>query len=258
MARLLIVIVLFACILIVVIEGMDRVDSTRPPRDIPPAATSTSAILSPGYPRRPLGLEQVTVIGVVDGDTVVVWWQGREERVRLIGLNTPETMDPRRPVQCFGFQASVATTEMLEGQRVWMEADPSQSDRDRYDRLLRYLWLEDGRIANLELIRLGFGSEYTYDTPYAYRDPFLEAESEARQAGRGLWSATTCDGDFDRPIVPTPTIPPDNCDPAYPEICVPPPPPDLDCSDIPYRNFRVLPPDPHQFDGGQDGIGCEG
>ena len=49
-----------------------------------------------------------------------------------------------------------------------------------------------------------------------------------------------------------------NCDPSYPDVCIPPPPPDLDCSDIPYRNFRVLPPDPHHFDGNGNGIGCEG
>ena len=55
----------------------------------------------------------------------------------------------------------------------------------------------------------------------------------------------------------TPPPPPGNCDPAYPDVCIPPPPPDLDCSDIPYRNFRVLPPDPHHFDGDGDGTGCE-
>ena len=56
---------------------------------------------------------------------------------------------------------------------------------------------------------------------------------------------------------PTATQEPDNCDPSYPTVCIPPPPPDLDCTDIPYRNFRVLPPDPHNFDGDGDGVGCE-
>ena len=56
---------------------------------------------------------------------------------------------------------------------------------------------------------------------------------------------------------PKPTEPPPNCDPSYPTVCIPPPPPDLDCPDIPYRNFQVLPPDPHNFDGDNDGIGCE-
>jgi micrococcal nuclease len=133
---------------------------------------------------------------VVDGDTIDVQLSGGEARVRLIGINTPESVDPRRPVECFGQEASASAAAMLDGQTVLLESDPSQGDRDRFSRLLRYVWLEDGRMVNLEQIAQGFAAEYTFDTPYKYRELFRDAQREAREAGRGLWAATTCDGDF--------------------------------------------------------------
>ncbi len=210
------------------------------------------------YPPMPRGLEAGQVVSVVDGDTVDVEVDGERLRLRLIGLNTPESVDPRRPVQCFGREASAQAKALLAGQSVRLESDPSQSEQDRYGRLLRYLWLADGRLFNLEMIHQGYAHEYTYSVPYKYQSAFREAEAAAHAAERGFWSADTCAGDTARPAGPPPTATPSNCDPAYPDVCIPSPPPDLDCGDIPDRAFRVLPPDPHRFDGGGDGIGCEG
>jgi len=134
------------------------------------------------------------VVKVVDGDTIDVDIDGTIERLRLIGVDTPETVDPRKPVQCFGREASDRTKEMLAGQEVFLEADPSQGERDKYGRLLRYVILQDGTDLNLSLIADGYAHEYTYDDPYAYQADFKAAEEEARRAERGLWSPTTCAG----------------------------------------------------------------
>ena len=250
-----------------------------------PAAPAAAPGGSPSLVQ-PAGLPTAAVVEVIDGDTVDVRINSQVVRIRLIGIDTPEVVDPRRPVECFGREASAKAHELLDGQTVAFEADPSQDDRDRYGRSLRYLWLPDGRLFNLEMIAQGYAFEYTYNVPYQYQQSFKQAEQDARAQQRGLWSPATCNGE-PRPadVAPAPTAAPPpppadvapaptavpvappaptaasepagNCDPSYPDVCIPPPPPDLDCGDIPYRNFRVLPPDPHRFDRDKDGIGCE-
>ena len=120
---------------------------------------------------------------VIDGDTIVVRGIGR---VRLIGVDTPETVDPRRPVQFFGREASAFTKRLLEGQPVRLEYDRERTDR--YGRTLAYVFLPDGTFANAEIVRLGYGHAYTR-FPFRYLDRFRRLEREARQAGRGLWGA---------------------------------------------------------------------
>ena len=120
---------------------------------------------------------------VVDGDTIVVRGVGR---VRLIGVDTPETVDPRRPVERFGQEASAFTKRLLEGKRVRLEYD--QDRTDRYGRTLAYVYLPDGTFANAEIIRRGYGHAYTR-FPFKYLDRFRQLEQEARRAGRGLWGA---------------------------------------------------------------------
>lgn len=144
-----------------------------------------------------------TVASVIDGDTLrVALADGRRETVRLIGLNAPETGDGRRAVQCFGREATARLRELADGREVWLAADPTQDTRDRYGRLLAYGWLADGTLLNRAMIDEGFANEATYDRPYTLRDTFRAAAAAARRAERGLWSPSTCAGDYGAPPLP--------------------------------------------------------
>ena len=133
-----------------------------------------------------------SVVKVVDGDTISVNINGITETIRLIGINTPETVDPRKPVECFGIEASNKAKELLTGKKVILESDPTEGERDKYQRLLRYVWMEDGTFFNKKMISDGYAYEYTYDTPYKYQAEFKQAETEARLAKRGLWDDDAC------------------------------------------------------------------
>lgn len=157
----------------------------------------------------------VTVIRVVDGDTVdVAYEDGHTERIRLIGMDTPETVDPRKAVQCYGAEASARAHELLDGQTVTLEMDPSQGERDRYSRLLAYLRLVDGSNFAEVMIAEGYAHEYTYRTPYAYQEAFRAAELSARDQQVGLWSSDTCSGEAypsdldDEPAAEAPMVDP--------------------------------------------------
>lgn len=121
------------------------------------------------------------VTRVVDGDTIDIQRIGR---IRLIGVDTPETVDPRRPVQRFGKEASDFLKRLVEGQRVRLEYD--QERRDAYNRTLAYVFLPDGTFVNAEIIRQGYGFAYTR-FPFRYLEEFRQLERGARKAGRGLW-----------------------------------------------------------------------
>lgn len=120
---------------------------------------------------------------VVDGDTIIVRGVGR---VRLIGVDTPETVSPGRPVEFFGREASAFTKRLLEGRSVRLEYDRERTDR--YGRTLAYVHLADGTFANAEIVRRGYGHAYTR-FPFRYLDQFRQLEREARGAGRGLWNS---------------------------------------------------------------------
>ena len=136
------------------------------------------------------GLSQV--IKVIDGDTIDVEINGKVQRVRLIGINSPETADPRKPVECFGGEAANRTKEILTGKKVRLEEDTTQDNKDKYNRLLRYVFLKDGTNFNKLMISEGFAYEYTYDLPYKYQIEFKNAEKEARNTKRGLWADNAC------------------------------------------------------------------
>lgn len=136
----------------------------------------------------------ILVEKVVDGDTIKVKINNKIESIRLIGVDTPELVDRRKMVQCFAKEASVKTKELLEGKMVRLENDPTQGDKDVYQRPLRYVYLEDGTLINKKLIEEGFGFEYTYKLPYKYRDDFKKAQLSASEQHRGLWAKESCNG----------------------------------------------------------------
>jgi micrococcal nuclease len=122
-----------------------------------------------------------TVVRVIDGDTIML---NGEERVRLIGIDTPETVHPGRPVECYGREASAYLKKALQGRRVRLEFD--QQHKDRYGRTLAYLYRSDGTFVNAEMIRQGYAHAYTR-YPFRHLEQFRKLERDARQAGRGLW-----------------------------------------------------------------------
>lgn len=211
----------------------------------------------------------VELIRVDDGDTIEAMVDGRHERVRLVGIDTHENGGPYQPVECYGPEASDVLTRLLGiGGRIAVERD--REDRDQYGRLLRWVWADFGAgevyLLNEALVRAGYAERFR-DTPNRrYVDEIIAAEAFARGHDLGLWGA--CDARNPGRAVPpgapapattrVPGAPRAGCDAAYPDVCIPPPPPDLQCSDIPDRHFRALPPDPHHFDGNGDGIACEG
>ncbi len=133
---------------------------------------------------------QVKVLRVVDGDTIEVEYSGQARRLRYIGVNTPETVDPRRPVQCFGKEASNENKRLLEGKPVFLEKDVSETDK--FGRLLRYVFLklDDGTtlFVNDYLVREGFAQVDTFPPDVKYRERFVAAQKEARENNKGLWA----------------------------------------------------------------------
>lgn len=130
----------------------------------------------------PKPVSVVTVSRVVDGDTIVI---NTGEKVRLIGINTPETVDPRASVQCFGKEASDYAKNLLTGSVVTLEKDIS--DKDKYGRLLRYVY-KDGQLVNELLVHEGFARVATYPPDVKYQQKFQEAEKFARTHNLGLWN----------------------------------------------------------------------
>jgi micrococcal nuclease len=132
------------------------------------------------------------VIRVVDGDTFVVLKEEKEVKVRLIGVDTPESVDPRKKVECFGKEASVFLQSLIEGKYVRLEQDMTQANVDVYGRLLRYVYLSDNGLVNDKLIREGYAHEYTYKVPDIKQGQFKQAQKEAREKMRGLWAPGAC------------------------------------------------------------------
>lgn len=134
------------------------------------------------------------VTRVVDGDTLVVNINGVDEKIRLIGINTPETVDSRKTIECFGKEATKRMEELADGELVRLESDDSQGTRDVYGRLLGYVYLQDGQMLNRKMVAEGYANEYTYMTPYKYQQDFRDVQNIARISERGLWSPETCNG----------------------------------------------------------------
>lgn len=194
----------------------------------------------------PTNRQIAKVVKVVDGDTIVL---ESGQVVRYIGIDTPETSDPRKPVQCFGHEAASKNKELVLGKTIELEKDISETDK--YNRLLRYIYIDD-LFVNDYLVRNGYAYSSPYPPDVAYQDQLDQAEQEARNNNRGLWSS--CPNN----IIPS-AQKPNNQITQQPEN-------DRDCSDFKTQNEAQLfyeanggpQSDSHRLDVDKDGIACEG
>lgn len=203
---------LLALILLVLIAacGGEGPKTTYPAAETttPTASPSATLVLTPRPPASPTlqpaatapapspatGRILAQVVRVIDGDTVDVVFDGQQHRVRYIGIDTPETVDPRLPVECFGREATQRNRELVEDKTVELEKDISETDR--FDRLLRYVWV-DGQMVNALLVEEGYAVVVSYAPDVKHQELLLELQSEAREAERGLWTAC---------FTPSPTV----------------------------------------------------
>jgi endonuclease YncB( thermonuclease family) len=222
-----------------------------------PGRSEASATPTPELGIAPIGLTEIAVVlSITDGDTIRVDRGVGSERLRYIGMNTPEVGDPGAD------EATAVNARLVEGMGVFLERDVSETDQ--FGRLLRYVWIDRGAgwtFVNLELVRLGFAEAATYPPDVRYVDLFVAAEREARAAGVGLWAPAPT-----APTTPSPeptstaegTPGAANCHPSY-DPCLPIVA-DLDCLDVPAMGLapiHVIGPDDYRLDGDHDGIGCE-
>ncbi len=192
-------------------------------------------------------VETARLVYVVDGDTIRVRIGEEELLLRYIGIDAPENTIE---VEAYGKQALARNQELLSGKSIFIIKDVSEVDR--YQRLLRYVFV-GAEFVNLILVKEGYARAVRYPPDTACNSLFQQAQREAQTSHLGLWGLPIASLNSSSSLNPTPS----KCDPSYPTVCIPPPPPDLDCKDIPYRKFKVLPPDPHRFDLDGNGIGCE-
>lgn len=171
------------------------------PAATPPSPSATTGAVPAGA--------VIPVVRVADGDTLTVRIGGRRERIRIIGIDTPETGE------C-GFEAAREALVRAVAGGVRLEADRTQDDRDRYGRLLRHVVLPDGTLAAQQLIGAGLGREYTYAAAYRHRDAYVAAERTARGRAFGVWSAGCA-----RPVAPTPAGPSNQARPSASDTSAP-------------------------------------
>jgi len=207
-------------------------------------------------------VELYPVVKVVDGDTLSIQIDGQAQTIRLIGLDTPETVHPSKPVECFGLEASNRAKEVLTGARVSIETDTTQGTYDKYDRLLAYVILEDGTNFNKLMIEEGYAYEYTYSLPYKYQSEFKLAEQQAKEDKLGLWADGACEEEVTTVPVEKPQSTPLSSESASNYICSYNA---YNCSDFSthdeaqsvYELCGGVANDIHRLDREKDGLACE-
>ena len=192
-----------------------------------------------------------TVTHIVDGDTLDVRLaSGKSERIRLIGIDTPERGE------CYATKATERARLLAMSKPVVLRGDATQDTRDRYGRLLAYVWIPGGKDLGYQLIAGGFAKVYVYRNPFQRLSAYRNAEAGAKGATGGQWKAC---GTTPPPTTPPPTPPSgSNCHASY-SPCLPIVS-DLDCADVRALGVapvRVLGSDPYRLDGDSDGWGCE-
>lgn len=127
------------------------------------------------------------VVRIIDGDTIEIFIREKYEKVRLLGIDTPETVDPRKPIQCFGKEASNKMKSLVTGKYIKLIDDRTQGNRDKYNRLLRYLY--DGKVfINAEMVKQGYAFSYK-QYPTKFLNDFNNYEKQAREKNLGLWKS---------------------------------------------------------------------
>lgn len=198
------------------------------------------------------------IVKVTDGDTITAIIRGKNESIRLLGIDTPETVDPRKPVQCFGKAASDKMKSLVLGKYVKLVDDSTQGNRDKYKRLLRFVYLPDSKatFVNGEMVKQGFAFSYK-EYPTKMLEKFNNFEKYARENNLGLWGSCP----FNNPTTVKPTTTksvPVQSDIFYSEG-------DKDCSDFAThakaQAFFISQggpgSDPHKLDADGDGLACE-
>ena len=193
--------------------------------------------------------KRASVTRVIDGDTIVVRLDGgRSERVRVIGIDTPEVGD------CWAAQATAETRRLADGKHVTLIGDGTQDTRDRYGRLLAYVWLPGGKDLGFQLMAGGYARKYIYDRPFERLAAYENAAALAR--GKGVWRCGTSS-----PPPPPPAR--GNCHPSYKGACLDPNASDYDCAGLGGNGpkftgpVRVIGPDVFHLDSDGDGYACE-
>lgn len=189
------------------------------------------------------------VVEVVDGDTIKVDINGEVFSLRYIGIDSPEGIDTSNKSEGFGKESYVRNKTLVENKEVLLITDVSELDR--YDRLLRYVFV-GSMFVNYEMVKSGHAESIRYPPDDSCNGLFDEAQSQAKSNSLGLWASSL----LLHVAEPEKTDPREGCDPCYPTVCIPDVGYDLDCGDISFRRFQCD-CDPHGFDGDSDGIGCE-
>jgi micrococcal nuclease len=221
------------------------------------ALLAAAAALGAGSAQSPAGTAGAftyrgVVTHIVDGDTLDVRLaSGKVERIRLIGIDTPERG------ACYAAKATERARQLAMSKPVVLRGDPTQDTRDRYGRLLAYVWIPGGKDLGYQLLAGGFAKVYVYRDAFVRLPAYRNAEAAAKGATGGQWKA--CGTTAAVPVTPAPTPPPSSsCHPSY-SPCLPIVG-DLDCADIRAMGVapvRVLGSDPYRLDGDNDGWGCE-
>ncbi len=193
-------IILFFILFAVTTEPITQKERTQEPMVIAQTSPSEKSLSQEVKDRT------VLVTRIIDGDTIEI--EGGQ-KIRYIGIDTPETVDPRRPVQCFGIEASNRNKQLVEGKRVQLGRDITEMDK--YGRLLRYVYVNN-TFVNLLLVQEGFAYSYTYPPDVKYQNQFIEAERTAREQNKGLWSNCPISTPTPTPTptpAPSPTLQPE-------------------------------------------------
>ena len=150
-----------------------------------PSPARAFEMWSGGIAIDPTKLYKVTY--VIDGDTFKTDISGHIITVRVLGMNTPETVDPYKPIECYGPEASAEGKSLLDGRSVTLKFNPNREQKDKYGRYLLYVYRDDGLFYNEYMIQKGFAEEYTVGTPYSFQSEFKNDQAVAQAAKIGLW-----------------------------------------------------------------------